>query len=162
MVTKYPILERGYDLKLLGACRNAKERGLISLLTITGMHVSTTANLSKKNLNRQGDKTYIEYRRLKNSKPMRFEIPKDRLPDVVTFLEGTKASRQYYHRIVKELGALAGYEDISPMTLRHSVCCEMIERDGASAVFTVPQRMGCSLSIVVKNYSQLSDAQRWN
>ena len=161
MVTKYPILEKGYDLKLLGACRNAKERGLISLLTITGMHISTTGKLSKKNLNRQGDKTYIEYRRLKNDKPMRFEIPKDRLPDVVTFLDSAKASRQYYHRIVKELGHLAGYEDISPMTIRHSVCCEMIARDGASSIFTVPQRMGCSLDVVIKNYSQLSDSQRW-
>jgi len=161
MVTKYPILEKGYDLKLLGVCRNAKERGLIALLTITGMHISTTGKLTKKNLVKMGDRTYIEYRRLKNDKPMRFEVPRDRLPDVVTFLEGKKASRQYYHRIVKELGTLAGYEDISPMTIRHSVCCEMIARDGASSIFTVPQRMGCSLDVVIKNYSQLSDMQRW-
>jgi integrase len=159
--TKYPILEEGYDLKLLGACRNSKERGLISLLTITGMHISTAEKLSKSNLKKQGDRTYIEYRRLKNSRPMRFEIPSQRLPDVLEFVEGRKASRQYYHRIVKRIGHLAGYEDISPMTLRHSVCCDMIKRDGASSLFTVPQKLGCSLQVVVANYSQLSDTQLW-
>jgi integrase len=160
--TKYPILEDGYDLKLLGACRNAKERGLISLLAITGMHISTVEKLSKGNLKKQGDRTYIEYRRLKNSRPMRFEIPPNRLQDVREFLDGRKASRQYYHRIVKEIGRVAGYEDISPMTLRHSVCCDMIRRDGAASLFTVPQKLGCSMQIVVANYAQLSEEQLWN
>ena len=158
---KYPILEQNYELKLLNACRNAKERGLISLLTITGMHVSTTRTLSRKNLKKQGDRTYIEYRRAKNGRPMRFEIPKTRLPDVLEFIDSRKASRQYYHRIVKEIGTAAGFEDISPMTLRHSVCCAMLARDGNVSLFTVPQKLGCSLQVVMRNYSQLSDDQLW-
>lgn len=157
--TKYPITDDGYDLKLLAACRTPTERGMISLLTITGMHVSTLEKLSAADLRTSGDRVFVEYRRMKNAKPMRFEIPPDRLEDVRVFLNGKKRSRQHYHAVVKQVGELAGYPGISPMTLRHSACISFIKKAGAASIFVVPHQMGCSLNIVVRNYAALSPEQ---
>ena len=48
--TKYPILNQGFTLKMPGACRNDEERGLITVLDLTGMHVSCVCSQGPKRI----------------------------------------------------------------------------------------------------------------
>jgi hypothetical protein len=63
--TKYPVLDDGFLLKMLGSCQDDEERGLVIILDLTGMHVSSLCSLESSNLLKQGNKTYLPWVRLK-------------------------------------------------------------------------------------------------
>lgn len=156
--TKYPVLDDDFLIKMLGACVNEGERGLILILNITGMHVSSICVLSPRNLIRQGSKSYLKWKRPKTNKTLQSLIPKESMTPICEFLAMRRNTRQHYHALVKQIGIRAGYQDISPMTFRHNRCLRALTKEGYS-IFEVPQVMGCTLDVAVRNYSKLREDQ---
>lgn len=156
--TKYPILDDDFSVKMVGACYNDEERGLVVILDLTGMHVSSACSLNAANLVRQGSRSYIQWVRPKTHKTLQALVPKEQLPTVVGFLRIRRKSRQHYHHLLKVIGQRAGYQDVSPMTFRHNRCLRGLTKEGYS-IFEIPQVMGCTLDVAVRNYSKLREDQ---
>jgi integrase len=156
---KYPVLDKDFILKMLGACLTDEQRAVIFILWLTGMHISSLMNLSKDSLKKMGDKYYLEWVRPKTKKTLRAEISKEYVPLVEKFLSMKKKTRVHYWSIVKEIGKRAGYDDISPMTFRHTRCVRalMSIEDGGEgySLFEVPHLMGTTPDVVARNYSQI-------
>ena len=157
-VTKYPVLDEDFLVKMLGSCSDDEERGLITILDLTGMHISSLCKLGPKSLKKQGSKTYLQWVRPKTKKTLQAQIPKDKVPLVETFLKMRRKSRQHYHTLVTQIGNKAGYDDVSPMTFRHNRCLRALTKEGYS-IFEAPQVLGCTLDVVVRNYSKLREDQ---
>lgn len=156
--TKYPVLDDDFLLKTLGACSDDEERGLITILDLTGMHVSSLCSLSSENIIRQGNRTYLQWVRPKTNKTLQAQVPKESVETIEKFLKVRRKSRQYYHFLVRKIGLKAGYEDVSPMTFRHNRCLRGLIKEGYS-IFEIPQVMGCTLDVAVRNYSKLREDQ---
>lgn len=156
--TKYPVLDDDFTIKMLGVCRDAEERGTIAILDLTGMHVSSLCELDKDNLIKQGAKTYLRWVRPKTHKTLQALIPKEGIQTIKEFLSCRRKSRQHYHALVKQIGIRAGYDDVSPMTFRHNRCLRGLTKEGYS-IYEIPQVMGCTLDVAVRNYSKLREDQ---
>ena len=161
--TKYPIIDQDFFPKMLAESHNDKERGMVIILYYSGMHVSNLIELTPSDFKKEGGLYRLEWRRKKTAKAMSCIVPNRFLEPVRTFLEARKPSRQYVHRVIKEIGHNAGYDDISPMTFRHSKCVRafMPKEQGGDGhpFFVVNQIMGCSMGVVVRNYAQMTDRQ---
>lgn len=155
MVTKFPVLDVNFTLLVLGACRDQEERGLIRILDISGMHVSSLRNIK---VVTKGPRKYLSWVRPKTYKTMECLIPPDNLDDILAFLTHKPHSREQYRRIVRDIGARAGYEGISPMTFRHNRCIRSIHAHDNNP-FIVAQDMGCSVDVVFRNYSKLKEIE---
>lgn len=156
--TKYPVLDDSFLLKMLGACNNDEERALVTVLDLTGMHVSSLCSLEPSSIFRQGSKTYLRWIRPKTNKTLQALVPKESIETIEKFLKMRRKSRQYYHFLVRKIGLKAGYEDVSPMTFRHNRCLRGLTKEGYS-IFEIPQVMGCTLDVAVRNYSKLREDQ---
>lgn len=156
--TKYPVLDDDFRIKMLGSCVDDEQRGIITILDLTGMHVSSLCELAPDNLIRQGSKTYIRWIRPKTNKTLQSLVPKESVPVIEVFLKVRRKSRQHYHALVKQIGIKAGYQDVSPMTFRHTRCLRGLTKEGYS-IFEIPQVMGCTLDVAVRNYSKLREDQ---
>ena len=158
--TKYPILDPDLKLKLLGACMNNYERGLISLLWLTGMHPCVIAKGEREwpEIQREGNLTYIYWRRAKTAKRLRESIPKDMVASIQGFLESPPISQRYLYDIIHAIGLRAGYGDLSASTLRHSRCLRGLTVEGYT-IYEMAHKMGCTLDVVVRNYAALKDSQ---
>ena len=44
--TKFPILDDDFAVKMLGACYNDEERGIVTILDLNGMHISSVCSLT--------------------------------------------------------------------------------------------------------------------
>jgi len=157
-VTKYPVLDEDFLVKTVGSCNDDEERGLVLVLHLTGMHVSSVCDLQPSNLKKQGSKTYIQWKRPKTNKTLQAQVPRENVEAIKAFLGMRRKSRQHYHTMVKQIGARAGYDDISPMTFRHNRCLRALTKEGYS-IFEAPQVLGCTLDVVVRNYSKLREDQ---
>jgi len=161
--TKYAIVDPNFFPKVLAEAKNEKERGMIAILYYSGMHVSSLIKLNRSNLKKSGNSNRLEWRRTKTGKAMSCTIPSKHIDSIVAFLESRKPSRQYIHRIIREMGAKAGYDDISPMTFRHSRCVRaFLPKDqGGDGLpfFVINQLMGCSMGVVIRNYALMTDLQ---
>jgi hypothetical protein len=151
-------LDDDFALKMLGACQDLEERGLVTLLDLTGMHISSVCNLYKEDLVKQGNKAYIRWIRPKTNKTLQALVPKEILPTVNGFLGMRRKSRQHYHALVKKIGQRAGYDDVSPMTFRHNRCLRGLTKEGYT-IWEFPQVMGCTLDVAARNYSKLRENQ---
>ncbi|MBI0584658.1 MAG: tyrosine-type recombinase/integrase [Methanomassiliicoccus sp.] len=156
--TKYPILDDDFVTLMLGSCYDNEDRGLVTILSLTGMHISSLCALGPGNLIKQGSKAYLQWVRPKTNKTLQALIPKDYAKDICEFLALRRKTRQHYHALVKKIGERAGYEDVSPMTFRHNRCLRALTKEGYS-IFEVPQIMGCTLDVAVRNYSKLREDQ---
>jgi site-specific recombinase XerD len=142
---------------MLGVCKNDEQRGLVTVLDLTGMHVSSVCSLGPANLIRRGSKTYLTWVRPKTNKTLEALVPSDRIHTIENFLKMRRKTRQFYHYLVKNIGISAGYDNISPMTFRHNLCVRTLTQSEDLSLFMVPQVMGCSLDVVVRNYSKLHE-----
>lgn len=59
---------------------------------------------------------------------------------------------------MKKVGLKAGYQDVSPMTFRHNRCLRGLTVEGYS-IYEIPQVMGCTLDVAVRNYAKLREDQ---
>ena len=156
--TKYPVLDDDFLIKMLGVCQDSEERGIIIVLDLTGMHVSSLCNLGPENLIKQGSKSYLRWIRPKTYKTLQALVPKESVQTIQDLLKMRRKSRQHYHVLVKQIGQRAGYQDVSPMTFRHNRCLRGLTKEGYS-IFEIPQVMGCTLDVAVRNYSKLKEDQ---
>jgi len=155
------VLDADFLPKMLGSCKDEEERGLIRILDMTGMHVSSLCSLTSSSLIVRGDRRYLTWIRPKTNKTLECLIPKDFLVETQGFLAHKRHSRQHYLRLVSEIGKRAGYEGISPMTFRHNRCIRSIKQHEGNP-FVVAQDMGCSVDVVFRNYSKLREDQLQN
>lgn len=174
-VTKYPILDEAFNLKVLGACKDDEERGIVKLLILTGMHVSVLTGvdyISKKtkkrvfrpplgpsNLVKQGPQNIIRWIRPKTTKTLESYIPKDDVEDIKAFLEMKHKTRQHYFNMTKAIGERAGYDSVSPMTFRHNRCIRALTVENRQ-IWEVPHVMGCTLDVAARNYSKKKDLEQ--
>ena len=156
--TKYPVLDDDFTIKMLGVCHDEEERGIITVLDLTGMHVSSLCGLGPENLIKQGSKSYLRWVRPKTNKTLQALVPKESVQTIHELLKMRRKSRQHYHALVKQIGIRAGYQDVSPMTFRHNRCLRGLTKEGYS-IFEIPQVMGCTLDVAVRNYSKLKEDQ---
>jgi hypothetical protein len=156
--TKYPVLDDDFTIKMLGVCQDNEERGIITVLDLTGMHVSSLCELGPENLIKQGSKSYLRWIRPKTNKTLQALVPKESIQTIQDLLKMRRKSRQHYHALVKQIGLRAGYQDVSPMTFRHNRCLRGLTKEGYS-IYEIPQVMGCTLDVAVRNYSKLREDQ---
>lgn len=136
-------------------CRNDEERGLVRVLDLTGMHVSSLRNAQ---LVKRGAKTYVQWIRPKTKKTLESPpVPSQSLPDIEAFFKVKRHSRQAYYDDAKEIAAKAGYESVSPMTFRHNRCVRLAKQ--GVPLTEIAQIMGCSEAIIIRNYSKLREDQ---
>ncbi len=155
MATKYAIVnDPDFLIKMLGVCKDAEQRGLVRLLDLTGMHVSSLKNAQ---LVRRGPKTYVSWRRPKTGKTLEALVRPQSLSDIEAFMATRRHHRQTYYDEIKLLGIKAGYESISPMTFRHNRCIALCKKN--LPITEIAQVMGCSEAVVVRNYSKLREDQ---
>lgn len=158
MPVKYPVHDKDFYIKMRGACLDQEERGLVEILELSGMHVSSICKLKKDDLIRQGSKFILQWIRPKTNLKMQAIVPKEYLEDIKYFLEKRRKKRITYYYMIKKIGERAGYDNISPMTFRHQRCIRAL-RDENFSVFEVPHLMGCSLNVVVRNYSKIKESE---
>lgn len=157
-VTKYPVLDEDFLIKMVGSCSNDEERGLVLVLHLTGMHISSVCELDPSSLIKQGSRTYIRWVRPKTNKTLQAQVPKEYVEPIRDFLAMRRKTRQHYHTVLKTIGARAGFQDVSPMTFRHNRCLRGLTQEGYT-IYEVPQVMGCTLDVAVRNYSKLREDQ---
>lgn len=158
-VTKYPIIDKGFTLKMLGASKDDEERGLITILDLTGMHVSAICSLSPSSMVKQGSQHVLRWIRPKTDKTLECYISKDKVELINAFLGMRRKSRQHYFNTVKEIGDRAGYDSVSPMTFRHNRCIRALTEEDHT-IWEVPHIMGCTLEVAVRNYSKKKELDR--
>lgn len=156
--TKYPILDKDFTIKMMGCCKDDEERGLITVLDLTGMHISAVCGLSPSNMIKQGSQVVLRWQRPKTQKTLERFIPKDSLDIISKFLAMKRKSRRWYHELVKRIGHDAGYDGISPMTFRHNQCIKAL--DSGSTIWEIPHIMGCTLDVAVRNYSKKKELEQ--
>lgn len=156
--TKFPILDEAFLPKMIAECQDDKERGLIYILYITGMHGFCLRQISGDSLIREGEKTYIQWKRPKTHKTMRCLLPKDKLPQIKAFLDSRKYSIRHYNNIILKIALKAGFEGVSTMTFRHTRCLRAMRDEGFSP-FEVPYVMGATMGVIGRNYAKIREDQ---
>lgn len=171
-VEKEPLKDaRQFDKILEIATRESEDaRKIVILLRYTGMHISILCN-SKYKLREEehgGDK-YIVWERTKmrqkgGKKAVYTSILKSQHIDfdVGEFAEEIqnrkrKKSRQYWHDLIKRIGQRAGISGLSPMTFRHTLGVDMIERGVPRDI--VQDTLNCS-DKVLRTYLKYSKSQK--
>jgi len=155
--TKFPILDNFFYPRMIAACTNDEQRGLITILDLTGMHVSSVCRLGPESMIRQGDGTYLKWTRPKNKKTLQAAVPDRKVQIIEKFLKMRRKTREFYYILVSRIGVEAGYEDVSPMTFRHNRAIRALTVEGYT-IYELPQLMGCSLAVVVRNYAKIKEA----
>jgi integrase len=166
--TKYPIIDRDVRLKMLGACNNDEQRGLVLLLYNTGMHPSCFCSPRSKagecrrdqvRVTKEGGKYYIAWTRAKNSKGLKLPIPRDDATPIKAFLAMRPKSNVHYNNLLKRIGERAGYDNVSCSTMRHTFCIRAltpVNEGGLGLSFhEAAAIMGCTLEVLYRNYAQL-------
>lgn len=64
------MLDDAFYLRMMGACTNDEQPGIIAILDLTGMHVSSLCTLNAKSMIRQGSKTYLRWVRPKANRTL--------------------------------------------------------------------------------------------
>ena len=148
-IEKKPLTEKEFDKILQIATRTSEEaRKVVLFLRFTGMHVSVLAEPDKYNLRIEDDeikwdrpkkKGKVAYTSIPISKHLDFDID-----DFIDDLSGRKrkGSRQYFYELVKGLSEKAGITDVSPMSLRHTIGVDMLNKGFDR--FDVKQTLNCS------------------
>ncbi len=154
---KYAVLDRTFLSKMVALARDQRERGMIKLLYATGIHGGSLRSLTRANVKREGNRYYLRWRRLKTQRQMEAQLPADQLGDIFAFLDGPKRSLRWYDLRLRKIGELAGFDDVSAMTFRHTKCIELW-KEGKSLP-EVCQLLGVSQEVAVRNYSKLSADQ---
>ncbi len=119
--------------------------------------VSSDSDLPPPKMVKRGSRHYVEWKRTKTKKTLSFQVPPEYREDIEVFLKDhRRKTRRHYYNKVGEFGDRAGYEEI-PNTFRHTKCVELLRKDYHPV--EVAHKLGCTLDVVVRNYSQLREDQ---
>jgi hypothetical protein len=91
--TKFPILDDDFFPRMIAACTNDEQRGLITILDLTGMHVPSVCKLGPVSMIRQGDKSYLKWTRPKNKKTLQVAVPDRKVQIIEKFLKMRRKTR---------------------------------------------------------------------
>ena len=148
-VEKGPLTDKEFDKILQVATRTSEEaRKVVLFLRFTGMHVSVLAEPNKYNLKVEDDeikwdrpkkKGKVAFTSIPISKQLNFEID-DFIKDLRN--RQRRGSRQYFYELIREIGEKAGISNVSPMSLRHTIGVDMLNRGFDR--YDVKQTLNCS------------------
>ncbi len=167
MSTKYPIIDRDVRLKLLGACIDDEQRGLVLLLYNTGMHAAcfcsprkgTEYRRDQIRITREGGRHYISWSRAKTDKRLRVPIGKHDADAIKKFLAMRPKTNKHYNDVLTRIGNRAGYDGVTCATMRHTFCIRAltpVDEGGLGLSFhEAAMVMGCTLEVLYRNYAQL-------
>ena len=155
---KYGIVDEAFLPKMIEACSDDEERGMVYILFYTGMHGSILTKLTRANLRKEGDQHYLRWSRTKTKKVMEAPIPRNKLPIIESFLSNRKKSLQWYNVLLGRIGARAGFDGVSTMTFRHTRTITLIRQGTPLPV--VAEVMGCTIAVILRNYGKLTETQK--
>lgn len=153
--TKYAVPDvQAFDNAMLAACVDDEERGIVFILSLTGMHASSLLTLTTQSIVRRGGTTFLTWERPKTHKRLECAIPRERVPLVEGYVarSGRPVRRQQVNFILRRVGRRCGYTDTSCMTFRHNYCSRLIEQ--GESLLVIPTMMGCSTEVAVRNYAK--------
>lgn len=162
-VKKYPSTDPLFMEKVRGSCRDDFERGIVAILAASSMHVANLVaqfrgrKLEPARLTSEGD---LRWKRVKTDRPMSARVPVGDRDLVEWWLERypwKRSERSIQYRL-KEIGARAGFPDLSPNSFRVWRACKLL--DEGMSPHKVKHLIGCSLGTLMENYAQLEAARR--
>ncbi|MHC5059069.1 MAG: tyrosine-type recombinase/integrase [Planctomycetota bacterium] len=145
---------------LLRACRRDRERASVMLLWRTGMHAST---LVEQTFNITLEEGYVHWDRPKfhgkKTRHLRAAMPSNEITILRRCIkQGNLPSTQRALRYrLNRIACRAGYEGITPLTLRHSRAIYLLDEGMPS--FRVAAMLGCSWRTLEKHYAQIEAAR---
>ena len=172
--TKYPVVDDDGSVKpficaMIGAARSPEERGLIALISYTGMHPWSYSKPERPDdrrgwkgrpikLRKQRNGLFVEWERPKTHKALKARIPKEYEADIRAFLSSKPMTRRHYNNVIKAIAEKAGYgDDPSALTFRHCRC--ILAGEEGYHYQDIHHIMGCSREVVDRNYTKKHEAQ---
>ena len=144
--------------QMLSATRTDAERACIMLLWRTGMHASTLCDQSY--LIEGTAITWFRPAKGRDNRPM---LAAQMLKSEIEVLRRCLAAgtlptnKRTLARWVRCIGARAGIAGCCPLTLRHSRAVFLL--DSGMSINRVASLLGCSWSVLEKNYAQIEQAR---
>jgi hypothetical protein len=152
-VKKFPILDEDFLDRCLEACESDEERGLFLTYTFTGMRASEATKLTRDDLRTDGHRWIIVWVDQSSGRRLNAEVPNEHAEAVAKFLSKRRRGRITYHYKIRDIGERAGYEDISPETLRITYCARLLQEGHTPA--EIQSKMRCSAEIVARSEGAL-------
>ena len=151
-IRKEPLNQEEED-KVLNACISEEEAHTMRILLDTGIHVSKFCELTEANI--KGN--YLEWYRCKNKRLIRIPISQRIAPFIQSYLSNPNRPkwRQYYNKMLKQIGQRAGIPSLSPMSLRHTFGVKMVDK--GFSLSDLQKVMGVRNVQVLMTYIQRKD-----
>jgi hypothetical protein len=118
--TKKAVEDSDFYQKMLRCCTNDEQRGLVTILDMTGMRVSGLCGLTPSSLVYVDGKPGIQWREPQTGLLFKTQVDGRKLHNVECFLRSRRKTRRHYYNLIRQIGARAGFEDVSPMTFFHN------------------------------------------
>lgn len=153
---KEPLMEDEFQ-RILSSCENEFEKQTILILRYTGMHISVICDKEDKHhLAIKGN--FIQWYRPKTSNLVRIPLHPLIKPFMKEYLDSDRVKyRNYYNRMITQIGLRAKIEGLSPMTFRHTFGVSLL--DEGYTMTQVQRMMGVTDLTVITRYTQYSDKQ---
>jgi len=153
---KEPLMEDEFQ-RILNSCENEFEKQTILILRYTGMHISVICDKENEyDIAFKGK--YIHWYRPKTHNLVRIPIHPIIKPFIKEYFENERAMyRNYYNRMITEIGKIAEIEGLSPMSFRHTFGVALL--DEGYTMTQVQTMMGVTDLQVITRYTQYSDRQ---
>ncbi len=150
---KEPLMEKDFK-KILKNCKSEFEKQTILILRYTGMHISVLCKLDETCIKGK----YIQWYRPKTGKLVRIPIHPEIQKILKKYVKSDRYSyREYYWKLVKDIGIRSGIPELSPMTFRHTFGVSLL--DQGYSMTQVQKMMGVTNLGVITRYTQYSDKQ---
>jgi len=155
---KYANEDPDFYLKMRGAASTLLERGAVIILELTGMHVTSLADLEADALVREGDRHYLYFRlpkRQRKRRSLRASVPREDVKTVREWLKrySGRRSTRWLSQVVHDVGVRSGYPNVSPMTYRATRIVKLM--DSLKSVRQVSYRTGATFSTIEDHYAQV-------
>jgi len=150
---KHPVADKGFYYRMITSCENDEQCGIVAILDLTGMDVTSMCRLGPESLIRQDGKVYITWVSPDGKWRYNALVPRERVKSIEGFLAMRRKTRQHYYNQIKLVGQHAGYPDVSPKTFRLNRCLRALTKEDVS-LDRIQGFMGCSLGVAVRIYAE--------
>lgn len=151
--TKIPPPDTDFERKMFEHCNTDEERLVLTVLGLTGIHVSCLSELTESNMQPSGDTFHLSWERPKTGLAMSTILTPESAEAIRPFLVLTKKAPITYWKMVRDIGNRAGFGGISPMTYRHLVCVRELDRGIPYPI--VAQMLGTTIRTLERHYSKV-------
>jgi|SRR3990167_1703718 len=153
--------------RLIGAADPVIEAAPIYLMVRLGLHPKNIRTFTAKNIEKDAQGYWLQFRRAKNAMPRRELLGDDigrKVTEYVDRRSRPKTTQAFWlmSRRVAEKARFEDWRSITPMTLRHTACIGFLrEYSGHPERITlVAMRMGCTPRVVQQNYIDLDQWEK--